>query len=272
MIKNIIIASCSLIVGGYIGYKIGVNKAQKYADEQVNSTKESLRKYYEKKLEEKDSVIKQKAEEIMPDMGVDPGVNDNVIKDIVKDPREQFQRTSETIQSPYKLTPEIVKDLKKIPEDEKKYQDLIHKTQEKAYYKQMDQIAKRPLDLPPTAINTPDGYPDPEDISAEPYLIRDVDFGTVPNFEIQEFVLWKCGTVTTDDASYSIVTPSYLFRLLPEGWVNMFGWGDKGKYDDSLYFRNNHEKKDIQITKQYQDFRDWVEQTCPGRLSELDED
>ena len=266
MIKNIIIASTSLIVGLYFGYKFGAGKAQKYADEQVNSTKQSLRNYYEKKLEKKDSVIKQKAEEMMPkDLGVDPGVNDEV----VKDPREQFPRFVKTIQPEYKLSSQAKEKLKEYvtnPED-----NFVKITKE-AIDKEMNKVIKRPNDLPPTAIDTPDGYPDPEDISAEPYLIRDVDFGTVDKFEIQEFVLWNCGTVTTDDASYSIVAPSYLFKLLPEGWSNMFGWGNEGKYDDSLYFRNNREKKDIQITKQSQDFRDWVEATCPGRLSELDED
>ena len=265
MIKNIIILAGCTIASGFIGYKIGVKKAQKFADEQVNSTKRALKNYYNKKLSEKDDIINEFNKNMVPkDLGVDPSINDT---------REQFPGTFEDLQ-PYELTPNFKELLRKkeISEDVIKSPDLIHKAQNKGYYKQKDQIAKKPIDLPPTAIDTPDGYPDPNDISVEPYLIRDVDYGTIDDFELQELVLWNCGTVTTDDASYDIVEPKYLFELLPIGWSNMFGWGNTDKYMDSLYFRNNKEKKDIQITKQHQNFKDWVEQTCPGRLDELEED
>ena len=266
MIKNIIIIVASSVTCGYIGYKIGAKKAQKFADEQVNSTKESLKNYYEQKLSEKDEEIK-KIEEVKNDMGVDPGINDdNDPTNVFKDPREQFPKPFEAVQSKYyKLDPNIKVKIQEHMTTEK-VDNGVYKIPEK------DMILKRPNDLPPTAIDTPDGYPDPDDINVEPYLIRDVDYGTIDKFDMQELVLWSCGTVTTDDASYDIVSPTYLFRLLPEGWTNMFGWGNSDKYVNSLYFRNNKEKKDIQITKQSQPFKEWVEATCPGRLDELEED
>jgi len=246
MIKEISIFAGSIISGLYIGYKLGIKKAQKFADEQVNSTKEALKNYYEKKLSEKDEIINENKEKQINDMGVDPGVNDDDPVNVFKDPRVQFPRIIKAVQ----------------PEPDLKFPAS-----------KLDvKIAKRPNDLPPTAIDTPDGYPDPNDQTVEPYLIRDVDYGTIDNFEMQELILWECGTVTTDDASYDIVSPKYLFNLLPEGWSNMFGWGDEDRYIDCLYFRNNKEKKDVQIAKQAQTFKEWVEKVCPGRLEELDED
>ena len=271
MIKEIIILSGSLAIGGFVGYKIGINKAQKIANEQVNSTKESLKKYYEKKLSEKDEIIKQKVEEIMPkDLGVDPGIDDDATN-VFKDPRELFPGVVKTIQPNYKLTPHFKEKLKENLVDPN-VPDASFKITKELMDKEINKIAKRPNDLPPTAIDTPDGYPDPEDKNAEPYLIRDLDYGTIDNFELQELILWSCGTVTTDDASYDIVSPTYLFDVLPMNWTKMFGWGNDDRYANSLYFRNNKEKKDIQITKQNQNFRDWVEEVCPGRLDELDED
>lgn len=262
MIKKIIIFTTGLISGYFIGKKIGFNKAQKLTDEQVNSTKEAIKKYYEDKLSEKDKIIEQKAEELMPkDLGVDPGINDADPSNSIKDPREQFQRIITPVQpnGPFGVKFNEPKDLYK--HDPKQFKEALKK-----------EVMTRPNDLPPTAIDTPDGYPDPKDTNAEPYLIRDVDYGTIKDFEMQELVLWKDNTVTTDDANYDVVSPTYLFKLLPEGWVNMFGWGDSDRYIDSLYFRNNREKKDIQISKQNRDFREWVEEVCPGRLDELDED
>ena len=206
---------------------------------------------------------------MMPgDLGVDPGIDDEK----VKDPREQFPKPFEAVQPKYKLNTNLKEKIQedivyKITEKEMdniKKEDIVYKTPEK------DKVLKRPNDLPPTAIDTPDGYPDPDDTSAEPYLIRDVDYGAFNDFELQELILWECGTVTTDDASYDVVSPTYLFKVLPEGWTKWFGWGER--YLDSLYFRNNAEKKDIQITKQFRTFRDWIEENYPGRLSELDED
>lgn len=242
MIREIIIGCGCTIVAGFIGYKIGINKSQKIADEQVNSTKKALKEYYEKKLSEKDEIINEKTENmIIPDLGVDPGIDEDQTN-VFKDPREQFPRVIKAISTNERVT------LK-------------------------NDIMKRPNDLPPTAIDTPDGYPDPEDINVDPYLIRDIDYGTLDEFEMQELILWEDNQVTTDDAMCDIVSPTYLFKLLPEGWTNMFDWDHNGdKYKDSLYFRNNKEKKDIQITKQNRTYRDWIEEVCPGRLSELGED
>ena len=248
MIKEIIIGASSAVIAGFIGYKIGSKKSQKYVDKQIESTKKALKDYYENKLSEKDKTIEEQKEIIdektenmmIPDLGVDPGINEDPVN-VFKDPREQF--------------PGIIK---AIP------------TKERVTLK--DDVMKRPKDLPPTAIDTPDGYPDPNNTNVEPYLIRNVDYGSLDNFEMQELVLWEDNYVTTDDAAYDIVSPTYLFKLLPEGWINMFGWGTAETYKDELYFRNNKEKKDIQITKAHRTLRSWIEEVCPGRLDELGED
>lgn len=258
MIKEIIISASCLVIGGFVGYKVGVKKAQKFADEQVDSTKKALKNYYEKKLEEKDAVIKKTAEGMIVlnnDLGVDPGIDDADQSNSIKDPREQFPRVIEAVSTDkYTTIKKTTKDDLKDTKDSRKKDDVM----------------KRPNDLPPTAIDTPDGYPDPEDENAAPYLIRDVDYGTVEGFEMQELILWECGTVTTDDSAHDVVSPTYLFKVLPEGWTKWFGWGER--YLDSLYFRNNKEKKDIQISKELRTFREWLEENFPGRLGEVDED
>ena len=43
MIKEIIIGASSAVIAGFIGYKIGIKKSQKYADKQVESTKKALK-------------------------------------------------------------------------------------------------------------------------------------------------------------------------------------------------------------------------------------
>lgn len=229
------------IVGGFVGYRISKNNTQKIADEQVEEVKESLKKYYENKISDMKKDISETSEpkvEESVDLGVDPGINDGPKKPkkLVENTRERFQGVAETVQP------------------------------------RVSDVMTRPTDLPPTAIDTPDGYPDPEDTSVEPYLIREKDYGELDDWDTVELILWKDGTVSTDDSMCEIVSPTLLFKLLPEKWSSMFNWDKTGKYEESLYFRNNVERKDIQINKDYRTYREWMEEVYPGRLEELDDE
>lgn len=229
------------IVGGFAGYRISKNNTQKIADKQVEEVKESLKKYYENKISDMKKDIPETSEpkvEESVDLGVDPGINDGPKKPkkLVENTRERFQGVAETVQP------------------------------------RISDVMTRPTDLPPTAIDTPDGYPDPEDTSVEPYLIREKDYGELDDWDTVELILWKDGTVSTDDSMCEIVSPTLLFKLLPEKWSSMFNWDKTGKYEESLYFRNNAERKDIQINKDYRTYREWMEEVYPGRLEELDDE
>lgn len=223
------------VVGFFFGNKSAMKKVQIIADEQVEDTKKALKAYYEDKLDKKKTECQEDEEQPSIDMGVDPGINDEPKKP-VEDPRSRFQESPKTIQSG------------------------------------VSDVMKRPKNLPPTAVSTPDGYPDPNDKKAPPYLIREEDYGELDDWDTLELIFWKDGVVSTDDSVCEIVSPGLLFKLLPEKWPNMFGWGDeKGKYDDVIYFRNNEERRDIQISKDLRTYKEWIEEVYPGRLEQLEE-
>ena len=129
---------------------------------------------------------------------------------------------------------------------------------------------KPPRDLPPDAVNTPDGYPDPEDESAPPYLLREKDYGTLDEFDTLQFILWADSKVSANDSYCELVSPTKLFELLPENWVNMFDWDKTGKYTSVIYFRNNKEKVDIEIVKDVRTYKEWLEEVYPGRVDEAE--
>ena len=224
--------------GFLIGYTIAIRKAQAVADEQVNDTKTALKAYYEKKIEslseaEKEPQKDVEGEQMTIDMGVDPGIDDATKNVYVEDSRARFQEPAAPVQP------------------------------------RNDNVIKRPKNLPPTAIDTPDGYPDPNDKKAPSYLIREEDFGEIDDWDTLSLIFWKCGTVTTNDSVCEIVSPTLLLRLLPENWPDMFGWGEDDKYADCLYFRNNAERKDIEIEKDLRTYKEWLEEVYPGRAAEL---
>lgn len=223
--KLIGVSVLSLAGGVYIGYRLGLNKAQKMADEQVNDTKVALRNYYENKIEE---VKEDKAKE-NEDLGVDPGINDvaevlNKSAEAASEARDRFPGSNEKVQS---------------------------------------------ISRADNVVNEPEKYPDPEDKTKEPYMITEKEYGELDNWDTLDLILWKCGTVTTDDARCDVVSPTLLLRLLPEKWPDMFSYN--GKYVDTIYFRNNKERRDVQIIKDNRTYREWMEEVYPGRLDELDE-
>lgn len=227
-------------IGGYFGYKKAMKKAQAIADEQVEDVKKSLKAYYENKAKN------EEAKQAIEDLGVNPGINDEP----VEDSRNRFQRSSEAVQSNNSRVVQNFKD-----ETDKIARDYLSK-----------------VDKTPDAVDTFDGYPDPDDKKAPPYLIREEDYGELDNWDTLDLILWKCGTVTMNDSMCYEVQPSLLFKLLPENWANMFGWDAKGKYADTVCFRNNKERRDIQIVKDNRTYREWVEEVYPGRLSEFDDE
>ena len=114
-----------------------------------------------------------------------------------------------------------------------------------------------------------DPYPDFNDPKVQPYKIYEKDFGDLDDWDTLELILWGDGTVTTDDSMCEMVSPTLLFKLLPEGWPNQFF--EDGKPVDTIYYRNNKERRDIQIIKDSRTYREWIEEVWPGRLSELDD-
>lgn len=254
MYNKYILSGVSILIGGavgyFIGHKVAMNKAQKIADEQVEDVKKALKDLYEdriKEAREKDLPKNEEDEDGRKnaEMGVDPGINDI-------DSRSRFPRPSKTIQSASKtIEPKI-----EAPTD-----------------KEHEKLMKRPTDLPPDAIDTLDGYPDPDDVPAKsltPYLLREKDFDTIDNFDTLELILWADGQVSVNDSYCELVSPTKLFELLPENWVNMFDWDKTGKYASVIYFRNNKERVDIEIIKDVRTYKEWLEEVYPGRASELE--
>lgn len=243
---------CAL--GYYIGNKVAMAKAQKMADEQVEDTKRALKAYYENKIAKIEEENDDKAVEMTKesDMGVDPDVDEPISNVVSKkeaiaqaEVRERFPESDEKVQS---------------------------RTGTKRGTRKNETVMKRPKNLPPDAVNTPDGYPDPNDKKAPPYLIREEDYGSLDDWDTLELILFKCGTVTTDDSMCEPVSPTLLLRLLPEGWPDKFGWDKDGKYSDTLCVRNNAERRDIQIIKDNRTYREWVSDVYPGRLEELEDE
>ena len=254
-----IIAGLAFVGGGvagfFIGKKTAMKKVQQLADEQVEDVKKSLTELYEDRIREareKAELAEQKDEDqtAMTDeeMGVDPGVND--------DARDRFPGTSATVQS----DGTGVK-----PKPQKKT------AAPKVISRKKAEVMKRPTDLPPDAVDTPDGYPDPDDENAPPYLIREKDYGELDNFDTIELILWADRKVSANDSYCELVSPTKLFEILPENWVNMFDWDKTGKYTSVIYFRNNKEKVDIEIVKDVRTYREYLEAVYPGRVSEADD-
>ncbi len=234
-------------IGLYIGNKHGYKKGMKKLDSEVESVKSSLKSYYDKKINEnktensdnKTTIINNKGEIIdipptivNPTEEVDPRKDPHELNVSEKESRARFPRV-----------------IKAVPTDDA----VIHYDKRK---------------MPPTAVNTPDGYPDPDDKKALPYLIRKEDYGEFDDWDTREFIFWECGTVTTDDTVCEQVSPSLLMRLLPEKWPSFFDWSKDGEYADEIFFRNNQERVDIQIVKDRRKYRDWLEEVFPGRAEE----
>lgn len=125
-------------------------------------------------------------------------------------------------------------------------------------------VMKPPREVTPDAVDTPDGYPDMDDESAPPFLIRDTDFG---DQEDQcEWILWADGIVTADDSTCDQVSPEKVAELLPPDWKEKFGWEDK--YQNQIYYRNNIERLDIAIYKDNRTYKEWLEEAYPARYLE----
>lgn len=239
-----VIAGLSFIGGGiagfFIGKKVAMKKVQEIADAQVEDVKKSLTELYENRIrearkQEENTKDEEQLEMNNKEMGVDPGIND--------DARARFPRPSAPVQ----------------PDDGGRVKKRTR-----------DEVMKPPRDLPPDVVNTPDGYPDPEDESAPPYLLREKDYGTLDEFDTLQFILWADSKVSANDSYCELVSPTKLFELLPENWVNMFDWDKTGKYTSVIYFRNNKEKVDIEIVKDVRTYKEWLEEVYPGRVDEAE--
>ena len=200
-------------------------------------------------------------------------------KKFEKDLNEQIESVKEAFRANRKLKVKRVKEPEPVDDgkDPKFNEDLVKTSKEEkdqffrpdtALRVKDDAVMNPPKEKTPDAVDTPDGYPDMDDESAPPFLIRDTDFG---DQEDQcEWILWADDVVTADDSICEIVSPEKVAELLPPDWKDKFGW--ENKYQNQIYYRNNINRLDIAIYKDNRTYKEWLEEAYPARyLEEFDE-
>lgn len=223
-LKNALIFSAGGAVGFFVSKAVYKKRFEKDLNEQIASVKEAFRADRKHTLEVKKK--DEPKEEAKVDDGTDPKFNEDLKPTDAE--KKEFFRPSEEVQS------------------------------------RDDSVMKPPREVTPDSVGTPDGYPDMDDVSAPPFLLRDKDFG---DQEDQcEWILWADGVVTTDDSTCEIVSPDKVAELLPPDWKEKFGWDIK--YQNQIYYRNNINRLDIAIYKDNRTYKEWLEEAYPARYLE----